>query len=77
MSHRLFEVLSLLDDAKIHYRLDRFLPDAVTITVSVVGGRHEINVNQSGEVLTSSFSGDESLDEGIETVVKIVESNRD
>lgn len=77
MSHKLYETLSMLDQAKLHYTLGRFLPDAVTIQLTVVGARYEINVHEDGEVLTSTFSGDESLDEGLEFVEQIVADNQD
>lgn len=77
MSHKLYEVLSLLDQAKLHYTLGRFLPDAVTIQLTVVGARYEINVHESGEILTSAFSGDESVEEGLEYVSQIADSNSD
>ena len=77
MSHRLYEILAMLDQAKLHYTLGRFLPDAVTIQLTVVGARYEINVHESGEVQTSSFSGDESVEEGLAFVEQIVAANHD
>lgn len=77
MSHNLYKVLSLLDQAKLHYTLGRFLPDAVTIQLTVVGARYEINVHESGEILTSGFSGDESVEEGMKFVSQIIAANLD
>ena len=67
----------MFDQAKLHYSLARFLPDAVTIQLTVVGVRYEVNVYESGEVLTSKFSGDESVEEGLAYVEKIVQANFD
>ena len=77
MSHALYRILSMFDQAKLHYSLARFLPDAVTIQLTVVGVRYEVNVYESGEVLTSKFSGDESVEEGLAYVEKIVQANFD
>ena len=77
MSHTLYEVLSMLDQAKLHYSLGRFLPDAVTIQLTIVGARYEINVHESGEILTSKFSGDEGAEEGLGYVERIVAANLD
>ncbi len=75
MSHRLYEILSVLDQAELHYTLGRFLPDAVTIQLAIVGARYEINVYASGEILTSEFSGDESVEEGLAYIEQIVAAN--
>ena len=77
MRHALYEVLELLDVARLHYTLARFEPGAVTVQLTVVGARFEINVHESGEILTSTFAGDESLEEGIAVVQRIVDANRD
>jgi hypothetical protein len=77
MRHALYEVLELLDAARLHYTLARFAPDAVTVQLTVVGARYEINVHESGEILTSAFAGDESLEEGIKLIQQIVDANRD
>jgi hypothetical protein len=47
------------------------------VQLTVVGARYEINVHESGEVLTSVFSGDESLKEGLRFVEDVVAANRD
>lgn len=73
--HSLYEILAELDSAKIHYSLARYRDDAVTIHMTVVGKRIEVDVESDGSVSTAQFSGNEDLQLGIEVVRKIVEEN--
>ena len=70
--HNLYAILQELDLAKIHYRLDRYGEDVITIHVIVPGRRIEIDVESNGEVSTASFYGNEDLELGMETVYEII-----
>ncbi|NCI48946.1 hypothetical protein GWC95_03365 [Sediminibacterium roseum] len=76
-THTLYTILEQLDSAKIHYRLERYRDDTIMICVTVVGSRIEIEVFSDGSVVTSMFKGDESLEDGLEIVNKIIAENRD
>ena len=47
------------------------------ICLTVVGARIEIEVFNTGSIETSIFKGDESIEEGMEVVNKIIDTNRD
>jgi hypothetical protein len=62
----LFKILKRLDDANIHYFLERHRPDTVDITATVVGQRIEISVFDDDRVEVSCFVGNEDvLDEAV------------
>lgn len=50
-----------LDDANIHYFLERHRPDTVNITATVVGQRIEISVFEDDHVEVSRFIGNEDV----------------
>jgi hypothetical protein len=75
--HLLYKILEQLDSAGIHYTLARYREDMVMICVTVPGKRIEIDVSSSGEIETSIFSGDESVESGIEIIEDIINSNRE
>ena len=77
MSHKLYEILESLDSAHIFYTLGRHRDNVITIHVTVVGARYEIEVESNGTVNTSMFKGNEDLVEGMELVDKIIKENED
>ena len=77
MTHKLYEILEKLDFAKIFYTLGRYSDDVVTIHVTVVGARYEIEIDSSGEVNTSIFKGNENLVAGMDLVETIIGDNED
>lgn len=48
----LFDLLSRLDEARIHYALDRVREDAIMIKVAVPGQRWEIELVDEGDEFT-------------------------
>ena len=53
--HRLYSLLRQLDQAKIHYTLDRVRDDTVMIHATVPGRRYEIEVFSDGSVEVEVF----------------------
>lgn len=75
--HNLYKILQELDLAKIHYTLGRYCDDVVTIHVTVVGQRVEIDVESNGSVSTAVFNGNEDLELGVDFVQQIIRANSD
>ena len=73
MSHPLFDLLSLLDHARLHYRLDRYRPDTVIVVVTAVAHRLEVNVFEDGHMEYSRFSGNEAVEEDSDQIMTILE----
>lgn len=72
MSHRLYRLLSLLDEQRLYYRVDRHRDDSVMITVTVVGERLEIDVFEDEHVEFSRFRGDESVEDDADDLDQII-----
>jgi len=58
--------MQMRDAAHIHYFLERDWPDSITMTVSFVGERVEIDLFDDDHVEISRFRGDESVEGGME-----------
>lgn len=66
MSSKLFKILRLLDEARIHYFIERYRDDTVDIVATVVGKRIEISVFEDDHAEISVFTGNEDvLDEAV------------
>lgn len=77
MASAIFEVVRMLDAAHLHYFLERDRPDTITITVSIVGERVEIDVLEDDHLEISRFHGDESVEGGIELLRDLVKREID
>lgn len=64
MTSSVFRILRRLDQAKIHYFLERHRSDAIDITATVVGRRIEITVFEDDHVEVSQFLGNEDVLDG-------------
>lgn len=76
MSHPLYEVLQKLEAAHLHFLLGRFRPDSVTVIVTVVGERVELDVFDDGHLEASRFRGDESVLDGRKVLEEILRHNQ-
>jgi hypothetical protein len=61
MNHPLFELLSALERTSSHFTLQRHRPDAVLVTMTLVGERVEIDVFEDGHMEISRFKGSEEI----------------
>ncbi|MBW6421776.1 hypothetical protein KX729_10010 [Rhizobium sp. XQZ8] len=75
MTSPLFKILRQLDEAKIHYFIERHQPDTVNITATVVGQRIEITVFEDDRVWISRFIGHEGIKDE-DALHKIIEQTR-
>jgi hypothetical protein len=75
MTHPLFQVLRMLDEARLWYRLERTREDTVLIMVTAVGERFEIDVFENGEVEVSRFRGNEDVESGLDVVRSIIDEH--
>jgi hypothetical protein len=74
MSSNLFEVMKLLESKRIHFTIHRsgiFL----LLMASLPGRRIEISVDEDDTVDVTVFSGDESVEVGLDAVAKTIEDN--
>jgi hypothetical protein len=73
MTHPLYRLLKLLDHNRLPYRIDRNRPDTLTITVTVVGERLEVDVFEDGHMEYSRFTGSEGVEEDSDSIEQILE----
>ncbi|AOI94859.1 hypothetical protein [Burkholderia sp. LA-2-3-30-S1-D2] len=74
MTHALYELLRDLDDRRLFYTLGRHRPDTILISITVPGERIEIDVFDDGRMEMSRFSGDESVIDDPQTMLKAIEA---
>ena len=77
MAHRLYTLLTDLDEARIHYTLARTRADTVRVNVTVVGARVEIDVFEDGHLELSEFRGSENVIDDAEFLTSLIEAHRD
>ncbi len=76
MSHPLFDLLTELERARIHFTLGRYRDDTVLVTLTLVGERVEIDVFADGQMQVSRFKGNEDIVGDGALVQQIIENNR-
>jgi hypothetical protein len=74
MSIALFEVIKLLEDARIHFYIERTRPDTVRVSATFVGERIEIDIFEDNHIEISRFHGDESVEGGMELLSSLVKN---
>ena len=78
MTHPLYRLMALLDRERLYYRIDRYRPDTVTVIVSIVGERLEIEVFDDEHIEFSRFRGSEMVEDDCGRLEEIVrEAGRD
>lgn len=78
MASPIFEICRMLEAAKLHYFLERDSgTDTILLTVSVPGERIEIDVFDDDHIEISRFSGDESVESGMELLREIVKREKE
>jgi len=73
MSAKIFEVLKALEERKISFYIQRDRDDGLTITATLIGKRVEITVDEKDMVDVAVFRGDESVEVGMDAVLKALE----
>ena len=76
MTHALFDLLSELEAAKLHFTLSHHRSDAVLVSVTLVGERVEIDVFADGHMEVSRFRGTEDILGGRELISQLIAENR-
>lgn len=75
MNHPLYNLLSELEAAGIHFSLARYRPDSVLVTLTLVGERVEVDVFEDGHMEVSRFLGNEDIIGGQELVSQMIARN--
>jgi hypothetical protein len=75
VSHPLYDLLTSLESAKIHFTLSRYRPDSVLVSLTLVGERVEVDVFDDGHIEVSRFKGNEDVLGGKELVAALIAEN--
>lgn len=75
MSSTIFSTIRMLEEAGLHYFIERSRPDSIRLTVTMVGQRVEIDVFEDNHIEVSQFFGNESVESGSESLKKLLKSD--
>jgi hypothetical protein len=74
MSSAIFETVRLLEEARLHFFIERTRPDTIRLSVTMVGERLEIDIFEDDHLEISRFRGDESIEGGKELLTRLLRS---
>ncbi len=72
MSSAVFTTIKALEAARVHFFIMRTRPYTITLSVTIVGERIEIDVFEDDHLEISRFRGDESIEGGEELLAQIL-----
>jgi hypothetical protein len=77
VSNAVFETIKSLEEAHLHFTIMRTRPDAITLSVTLVGERVEIDIFEDDHLELSRFRGDESVEGGKDLLLELLRSVQD
>jgi hypothetical protein len=75
MASAVFKTIQMLEEARLHFFIERTRPDAIRLSVTMVGERVEIDVFEDDHLEISRFLGDEKVEGGMELLVKMLKTS--
>ena len=74
MSSAVFETIRILEEARLHFSIERTRPDSIRLSVTKVGERIEIDIFEDNHLEISRFHGDESVAGGMDLLRRLLAS---
>ena len=74
MSSAVFDTIRLIEAAGLHFVIERTRPDAISLRVTMVGERVEIDVFEDDHLEISRFHGDERIEGGKDLLLKLLKA---
>jgi hypothetical protein len=74
MSSAVFRTMRMLEDAGLHYSIERTRPDSIRLSVTMVGQRVEVDVFEDNHIEISRFFGDETVEGDSELLETLINS---
>src|SRR5437588_6018949 len=74
MASAVFKTIRILEEARLHFFIERTRPDSIRLSVTMVGERVEIDIFEDNHVEISRFFGDEKVEGGMDLLVNILKS---
>ena len=75
MTSAVFKTIRMLEEARLHFFIERTRPDSIRLSVTMVGERVEIDIFEDDHLEISRFFGDEKVEGGIELLVNVLRSS--
>jgi hypothetical protein len=69
-----FKTIRMLEEARLHFFIERTRPDSIRLSVTMVGERFEIDIFEDDHLEISRFFGDEKVEGGMELLMGILKS---
>lgn len=77
MSSAIFNTIKAIEDANLHFYIERTRPETVRLSVTLVGERIEIDIFEDDHLVEiSRFRGDESIEGGKELLAQILKAQK-
>jgi hypothetical protein len=74
MASAVFKSVRMLEEARLHFFIERSRPDSIRLSVTMVGERVEIDVFEDNHLEISRFFGEEKAEGGMELLVNILKA---
>lgn len=74
MPSAIFRTMRMLEEARLHYSIERTRSDSIRLSVTMVGQRVEIDIFEDDHIEVSRFFGDETIEGGSEILERILTS---
>ena len=74
MASAVFKTMRLLEEARLHFFIERTRPDSIRLSVTMVGERVEIDIFEDNHLEISRFFGDEKVEGGADLLLMILKN---
>jgi hypothetical protein len=72
MASAVFKTMRMLEEARLHFVIERTRPDSIRLSVTMVGERVEIDIFEDNHLEISRFLGDEKVEGGMDLLMSML-----
>jgi hypothetical protein len=74
MASAVFKTMRMLEEARLHFFIERTRPDSIRLSVTMVGERVEIDIFEDNHLEISRFLGDEKIEGGMDLLKSMLKA---
>ena len=74
MASAVFKTMRMLEEARLHFFIERTRPDSIRLSVTMVGERVEIDIFEDNHLEISRFLGDENIEGGMDLLMSMLKA---
>jgi hypothetical protein len=74
MASAVFKTMRMLEEARLHFFIERTRPDSIRLSVTMVGERVEIDIFEDNHLEISRFLGDEKIEGGMDLLTSMLKA---